>query len=228
LGIIHFFSTNFDWIALTPGYYIMQNDINFELFLIRHGESEVNASPDEMGQSPDVKLTELGIQQAKKLTIKYAGKFDIIYASPYKRALDTAIISMDSSKIIVADELREYDAGDWLGASRKETLTPEVRQQMGYFNHFFLPPNGESMYEVEHRVSKWFEDTILYNHSINNKGLKIACFSHGMTIKTLLHHIIGFDKSLTWRISIDNTSVTHLYCDNRGFGINCINNTSHL
>jgi broad specificity phosphatase PhoE len=41
-------------------------------------------------------------------------------------------------------------------------------------------------------------------------------------------YIMGFDKSFTWKISIDNTSVTKLYFNEAGWGLDYINNTAHL
>jgi broad specificity phosphatase PhoE len=101
----------------------------------------------------------------------------------------------------------------------------------------FQPPNGEALIQVERRASKWLEDNILFNDDMldeifaaNQVGItpNIAIFSHGMTIKCLLHYVMGFDKNFTWRISILNTSVTKLHFDQNGWAVDFINNTSHL
>ena len=201
---------------------------NFNLYLIRHGQSEVNTRPDEMGQSPDVPLSLEGQQQVIKLHDRFKKDgliFAKVYSSDYKRAYDTATGIYQTYPIKVP-ALREYSAGDWTGLKRSETLTPEVLMEMNIHNHQFLPPNGESLSQVERRVSKWLEEDILYNRDMN--GNNIAIFSHGMTIKCLLHHIMGFDKSFTWKISIDNTSITHLSFGAKGWALHSINDTSHL
>lgn len=214
----------------------------FKISLIRHGESEVNVNPDLMGQLSTVALTDKGRGQAKLLHDrfqKYGEKFDLIWSSPYTRAIDTAKIAIGSDHgIHLADELREYDAGDWTGASRSTTLNEKIRLQMNYLNHAFQPPKGESLNQVERRAASWLEENILYNSNIisyaenrkNNciKPLNIAIFSHGMTIKCLLHYIMGFDRTFTWKISIDNTSVTKLSFGKEGWKIHCINDCSHL
>jgi len=220
----------------------MLHNINFNLYLIRHGESEVNVLPDQMGQTADVKLTYNGKNQAELLGKSFCNKgifFYKLFSSPYERAMNTAEICTGNlyDKIISVPELREYDAGDWTGASRKETLTKEVINKMNILNQSFLPPMGESMNQVERRASKWLEDAILYNNticdeikSINGVGgiPNIAAFSHGMTIKTLLHYIMGFDKSFTWKISILNTSVTKFHFGKNGWALDYVNDTSHL
>lgn len=211
----------------------------FNLYLIRHGQSEANLDPDRMGQTPEVPLTKLGESQANALGSKLrsdAVYFDKIYSSPYNRALHTAQIVTSyfgDKEIILDDDLREYDAGDWKGASRNEIVTNDIKLLMNYFTNAFCPPNGESLNVVERRASQWL-DNILFNKEIiqlsnkNSQPLKIACFSHGMTIKCLLHYIMNFDKNLTWKFDIYNTSVTNVSFGHEGWKIHYINNCSHL
>jgi broad specificity phosphatase PhoE len=130
------------------------------------------------------------------------------------------------------EELREYNAGDWLGGKREDIFIEAIELRMERLNNTFQPPNGESMNQVERRASKWLEDEILYNKALIQPDmdipLNIAVFSHGMTIKCLLHYIMGFDKNFTWKINIDNTSVTKLSFNHRGWFLNSINDCSHL
>jgi len=215
----------------------MLNDMNFSLYLIRHGQSDGNTDPDKMGQAADTRLTKLGVQQAHQLhdrLEKECPHFYKAYSSTYLRAKDTARFALGPKCIIsYHEELREYEAGDWSNCSRKEKITEDIKKQMSAQNMSFQPPNGESLTQVERRASKWLEDEILYNKEIVNlcKGgnsINILCFSHGMTIKTLLHYIIGFDKNFAWKINIDNTSVTKLTFGKDGWFLNYLNDCSHL
>jgi probable phosphoglycerate mutase len=213
----------------------------FILYLIRHGQSTTNENPDLMGQLADTPLSDKGRQQAALLGKRFIDqdfRFDHIFSSSYTRALDTAKISTKSKNIIVTDEIREYSAGDWTGASRSETLTLQVKERMGAYTHCFLPPKGESLNQVERRASAWLEDNILYNKDIIEQAaarkklglvpLNIACFSHGMTIKCLLHYILGFDKSFTWKIDIQNTSISTVSFGKEGWRLYGVNDYSHL
>jgi broad specificity phosphatase PhoE len=221
----------------------MLADIQFTLSLIRHGQSEINIKPDIMGQRADVQLTDVGRRQARALHNKFVldgNYFDKIYSSDYTRALNTAQIvrGESSQEIILAEPLREYDAGDWTNASRKETLNDQMKLRMGYLHHGFLPPSGESMTQVERRASRWLEETILYNKEMaelsawkkenEHPPLNIACFSHGMTIKCLLHYVMGFERNFTWKVTIDNTSVSKLSFGKEGWRLISINDCSHL
>jgi broad specificity phosphatase PhoE len=217
----------------------------FNLLLIRHGQSAVNIIPDRMGQTGDVPLTHWGQEQAKLLgkRLRYSPeRVDHVYTSDYTRALDTCNIAMAQDpykrNINICPALREYSAGDWENSNRSEVVTPQVAMKMGYLNNGFQPPKGESLNQVERRASTWLEDTILYNKDIiaeaafrrdnNLSKTNIAVFSHGMTIKCLLHYVMGFDKSFTWKLTLENTSISKLVFGEEGWRLITINDHAHL
>jgi broad specificity phosphatase PhoE len=214
----------------------------FNISFIRHGQSEVNVLPDQLGQDPETKLTNTGRRQAQLLRTRFSKQFeqfDYVFSSDYTRALDTAKIVMDrdSARIIVVPELREYSAGEWTGKSRRTSHTPDVLFKMGTLNSAFLPPGGESMHQVERRASTWLENSIIYNsdmiaeaklRSSRKPIMNIAVFSHGMTIKCLLHYIMGFDQSFLWKLTLENTSITKLVFREDGWRLITINDHAHL
>lgn len=218
----------------------MLTDNEFYLWLIRHGQSVANLNTDLMGQDGETPLTSKGEQQAALLggfLAKNKEVFDFAFSSTYKRARDTAAIALDYTpglKIQQFEELREYSAGDWTGVLRSTALTPQVKLRMGAMDHGFLPPNGESLHQVSRRASLWLEEHVLYNTEVQSlarladRAANIAVFSHGMTIKCLLHYVMGFDKSFTWKVTIDNTSVSKLYFGKDGWRLLSINDCSHL
>lgn len=196
------------------------------IYLIRHGESVANMSHDIIGQDPNEPLSSQGELQAQKLGKYFANNniiFDKVYCSPYKRAHDTCNIFKQYNSYfeeIIVPELREYSAGDMKGQKRTDVMTPQTIKSMEILGMQFKFPNGESLFEVQQRVITWFNSI---SHSYNN----IALFSHGMTIKSFLQFFMQFDHKLTWRISIDNTSISILNKTNNYF-VKCINSTSHL
>lgn len=214
----------------------------FYLSLIRHGQSEVNVNPDHLGQLATTPLTKHGEHQAGLLALRYQNEkkiFDKVYSSDYIRAHETAkIVTLGHTPIILSHDIREYSAGDWSGQSRKELMTLPVMLRMGLLTNAFLPPNGESMHMVERRASQWLEDTILYNKDMIQQAndharaglppLEIAVFSHGMTIKCLLHYIMGFDQSFTWKLTIENTGISKLFFGKSGWRLLTINDYAHL
>lgn len=197
---------------------------------IRHGESVINTTPDIIGQDPEVPLTKKGIDQAFDLSKKINfGTVDFVYASTYKRAKDTAfraLVESPTVPITLVPELREYSAGDAIGKSRNELFTPDIVEKMDKNQMGFAFEGGETLHQVERRASKWLEDEILYNKKYKslNKDLTFAIFSHGQTIKCLLHYIMGFDQSFTWRIKLDNTSISTVsYSEDKGWFLHGIN-----
>ena len=81
------------------------------LILTRHGETEENVAGISQGQLLPGKLTDKGIEQAKKLASRLKDeKVDAIYSSDLARSADTAkIIAKYHSKVKfhLAKELRE-------------------------------------------------------------------------------------------------------------------------
>jgi len=221
---------------------------SFYLYLIRHGQSEANIAPDLVGGFPHTLLTEKGKEQAWKLNARLKKenlRFNKIFSSNYVRAYDTAKIAVCESTsedrisdITIAPAIREYSAGDWNGASRTKEITPKVKMKMGMLVNAFLPPKGESMHMVERRASQWLEDNILYNKDMIEQAgkrkdyglppMEIAAFTHGMTIKCLLHYIMGFDQSFTWKLTIENTAICKLYFGDDGWRLLTINDYAHL
>lgn len=215
----------------------------FYLYLIRHGQTGVNAKGDTVGQTAESPLTEKGRLQAQMLgeRLAYQDKvtFDKVFSSTYTRAHDTAkIVTGNNQPIVLASELREYSAGDWTGGIRNEIYDARTMLRMAAMTNAFQPPNGESLHMVERRAATWLEDNILYNkliqeeagrrHSQNLPTQNIFVFSHGMTIKCLLHYIMGFDQSFTWKITLENTSISKLYFDHKGWRLLTINDHAHL
>ena len=214
---------------------------SFYLYLIRHGQSEVNIQPDMVGQSGESRLTDKGKDQAallgERLFRKEKLSADYVFSSDYRRAAETCSIATSFHPIVVAPsyhaELREYSAGDWTGGSRKEIYNTLTLLRMAAMNNGFLPPNGESMHQVERRASRWLEDTVLYNEEFIRKAAlgdkpNVFVFSHGMTIKCLLHYIMGFDQSFTWKVTLENTSISKLYFGAEGWRLLSINDHAHL
>lgn len=90
--------------------------------LIRHGESEWNATGRWQGQG-DPPLSPLGRDQVVRLATSLEGdEIDAIVASDLARAAETAEIVADRLGLRVSADprLRELDVGRWSGRTRRE------------------------------------------------------------------------------------------------------------
>ncbi len=128
-------------------------------------------------------LSELGIEQAKEL--RGIGKFDIVFCSDLKRAVDSANLAFEK-EIIQDKRLRESNYGD---------LTQSTEEKVNYSEHIETPfPNGESLKDVEKRIIDFL------NYLFDNyKGKHIAILAHKapqLALDVLL-------KGKTWEQAID-------------------------
>lgn len=86
------------------------------IYLVRHGQTDWNTEMRAQGRK-DVPLNATGRTQAEKLreSIKDL-EFDAVYASPLRRAAETAEIAMgDKYEILYDDRLVERSFGDFEG-----------------------------------------------------------------------------------------------------------------
>jgi len=214
--------------------------MNFNLYLIRHGQSVVNEDADAIGQNSKTLLSKLGEEQSKlvgnylsKLHFDNKLNFEFVYSSTDLRAWKTAKLALgDYVPITTVPELREKDSGDWLTKKKSEVITTDIKLQMGYLGGSFMIPGGESSNMVERRVMGWFDKNFLCNNifvSFAERAIPdIIIFSHGGVIKSFLRNIMGIDQNFLWKIDIDNTSITKFNFSQVGWRLNYLNDTSHL
>ncbi|WP_206489361.1 histidine phosphatase family protein [Rhodococcus sp. KRD162] len=124
------------------------------LILLRHGQTEYNATDRMQGQL-DTDLTELGRTQAKTAATELATREPIrIVSSDLKRALDTAVALGDAAQVpVTTDErLRETHLGQWQGLTHTEVdaIAPGARPAWRA-DATIAPPGGESRLDVAAR-----------------------------------------------------------------------------
>lgn len=95
-------------------------------------------------------LNDLGREQAKKLgnlSRERGDKFDVIFTSDLKRAVESGTIAFPDNEKITDNRLRECNYGD---------LDGEHKSLVVYENHIQEPfPNGESLKDVEKRMREF-------------------------------------------------------------------------
>ena len=117
-----------------------------------HGTTTDNEKGLATGWLPG-ELSRLGIKQAKKLGILVSNKkFDVIFCSDLKRAVDSAKFGFGGKcKIIQDKRLRECNYGDL-------TEKPVKDFKNNLNNYLQNPfPNGESYKEVEKRIANFLD-----------------------------------------------------------------------
>ena len=124
--------------------------MNVKITYFVHGTTTDNENKISTGWAQG-ELSELGITQAKELgKLVENEKFDLIFCSDLKRAVDSAELGFgDKYKIIQDKRLRECNYGDL-------NETPE--HNVIYENHIDEPfPNGENLKDVKKRLADFLE-----------------------------------------------------------------------
>lgn len=156
------------------------------LVLLRHGQTEWNASDRMQGQI-DTELSELGRRQAKDIAQQMAGCGAVhIVSSDLKRAHDTALAVSDTTGIDVATDprLRETNLGEWEGLTHYEVdaLAPGARVEWR-MDANWAPPGGESKLAVGARALPVVHE--LFTERADWPGHTIILVAHGGLIAAL-------------------------------------------
>ena len=155
-----------------------------ELWLLRHGQSLGNVARDRARgldvetldiaeRDMDVPLSPLGVEQAAAFG-KWLGtcdeRPDVVVASPYVRAFQTAEVAVRAAgldlRVHTDERLRERELGvlDLLtsqGVEARYPIEAERRRRLGKFYH--RPPGGESWVDVALRMRS-LRDSLAREH----------------------------------------------------------------
>lgn len=158
------------------------------LLLVRHGQSEWNASHRLQGQA-DISLSEVGKKQVEDLRpiITNIGPCRAV-ASDLKRVRETSNL-LQATNITFTKELREVDVGLWTGKSIEDIKSEDEAGYLGWRAGTTTPPNGESWDIFSGRVS----NAIKAEMSNPCENLLVVC--HGGVIRAILDHFLGLEPS---------------------------------
>src|SRR3989344_34659 len=133
-----------------------------------HGTTTDNKKDISSGWK-DVTLSELGVEQSINLKKQTQGKkFDVVFCSDLKRAVDSAELTWKGVYKIIKDKrLRECNYGDYNG---KSSEVVEPLQEKCITQRF---PHGESYEDVKERISEFLNDL-----KKNYNGKHVAIVAH--------------------------------------------------
>ena len=217
---------------------MIHDNVEFDFYFIRHGESQSNVTPGiAAGANFDAPMTDRGHLQAEAAGKRLASegvKFDKIYSSSLVRAVQTTEgvlrgMGIEGTEFEQVDAIIEKQTPAWRGKLAKDVMPTEVRLKMAEKGQFFKAADGETMRWVERRASGWLEDEVIYNEDWYEKPgtHTIAIVSHGDTMRALLHYITGMDNRLAMRTDIFNCSISRFRFGKLGWYIGTINDSSH-
>ncbi len=199
-----------------------------KLILIRHGETEWNKQRRIQGGRSDTRLSQKGLEQADRLAAALRKeRIDAIYASPMKRASETAQIIAEACKLQVHlfNELREIDAGELDGLFERELtgLYETAWKEFRNGNASTPLPGGESLQDVQKRTS-WAIDRMLEKH-IDGTVVVVA---HLLANLAMVCQALGINLGQIARFKQAPASVTILELTTQENSLLLFNDTCHL
>lgn len=203
------------------------------LWLVRHAESAGNVANeaalasglpelDLAHRDMDVPLSDLGVLQATALGTWLRNldeKPDVIWSSPYVRAVETARLAQEAAgcavPIVTDERLREREFGvlDRLTKLGIEARHPEQAAARAFLGKFYhRPPGGESWADVVARVRSVLE-SLRFDHS----GDRICIVAHQAVITLCRYVLEGMTEeevlALDKQEDVANTAVATYHGD---------------
>ena len=176
-----------------------------DVLLVRHGESEANATGRFASHSWDPHLTSLGLQQAEALAIQlHNAPIRYVVTSPLARAQETiAPIARDHqlTPIVIAD-LAEVNLGKWDGEHLKDLEQRDSDSYKAWRRdpEQYPPPGGERILTVGRRVLAALAKFV----TESPPGLTIAA-THADCVKGACLVIMNAEGPATRKILVPNT-----------------------
>lgn len=175
-----------------------------KLYLVRHGETELNVKKVYYG-STDCALTAKGEEQAASLCSVFESlALDVVLESPLQRAKDTASLLLGENKVprIVDERLRELDFGAWEGHSWKELQGDALFEQWCVDWQSTRPPGGESFLDLAARVRSF------YDMLRKRKEEQLLIVAHHAVLQQLMACLLNGDPAKCWYYAFSQGTFT--------------------
>jgi 2,3-bisphosphoglycerate-dependent phosphoglycerate mutase len=177
-----------------------------ELILLRHGQSQWNLENRFTGWI-DVPLSPKGEEEARAAGEKLRGhRFDVLYTSVLKRAIDTAPLALEAAGLSVPEirrdaALNERMYGDLQGLNKAEAARKWGDAQVKLWRRSYdvRPPGGESLADTAARVLPYWESKILPDLRAGKNVLVVA---HGNSLRALVMHLDGLTQQQVLELEI--------------------------
>ncbi|GGL27176.1 bifunctional RNase H/acid phosphatase [Planomonospora parontospora] len=199
------------------------------LILLRHGETPLSVERRFSGLG-DPELTANGAAQAEAAAARLSQPpygVQVIVSSPLRRARATAeaVAVRTGLEVVVEEDLREVDFGDWEG----HTFTEIQRRWPDGLKAWLsdpavAPPGGESFETAARRVEA-VRDGLVERY----EGRTVLVVSHVTPIKTLLRLALLAPPAALYRMHLDLACLSQVeyYADGPAV-VKSFNDTSHL
>lgn len=181
-----------------------------KLILVRHGETDLNSQGMYFGNlDPPLNLKgKSEAKSARKIIEKI--KYDEIYTSSLKRAIETAKeINYLEKEIIKTEKLKEINFGIFEGHTYdelKELYPEELEKSSDWRKYNYV--TGESVEEVQKRVISFIEEEV----DLDKNTILVT---HWGVMNTILSYYFSIGVEGYWKFSVNNGGVVVIEFDNK-------------
>lgn len=166
------------------------------IVLLRHGKTQGNLENRYNGRT-DEPLSEIGLAEAK--AAQHYPEIPLVYASPMRRAQQTAKIFFPNAKIETVYDLREMDFGDFEMRTAEEMADDEAYHAWVTGGCVDVCPNGEGIPDFAKRAATAFAASVA--DAIARGETRIGVAAHGGVIMAIMTAFSGSDAPYhTWYV----------------------------
>ena len=177
------------------------------IYIIRHGQTELNNKGIMQGRGSNAPLNDKGIEQVQKAAEFFRERgisFSRVYSSPLIRAVETARIAAgleDSSSIKLDDRLLEMDYGPYESIDLKQ-LPQELKVFFSDFVHNPAPEGMEPLASIVERSGDILEEVKQFAIEEN-----VLLSTHAIAMKGILEYLTPDSQGSYWSKYIGNCAI---------------------
>ena len=194
---------------------------DFEVYFLRHGETFWNRAKILQGSVSDTMLTRRGVRMAERTAegLRRSGvRFDRIYASPYRRAKETAdvIARAYGLESVPEPRLREMCFGRYEGLHYEKGRYADDNLRLFFESPERYVPQGanaESFAQVGRRLRDFLEGELA---PLDGKVGRVLCVAHSLVLKSLLRELFGDTLPAAAKAPIQRNCCVHVLRYSRG------------
>ena len=183
------------------------------IYIIRHGETAMNSRHVLQGRS-DFPLNDRGIAQAEAAARRLAGmgvRFDRVFSSPLRRAIQTAGIVAPGVTVEADDRLIEMEYGPYEGMDL-HAPAPEVATFFSDFAHNPAPRGMEPLAHVVTRTGDFME-------GLRACAGDLLISTHAIAMKGILEYLTPGSKGGYWSKYVGNCAIYTVSLEDGSFGV---------